>query len=537
MKWLLVYLFKLDVSEQSMLVLYNNHKYRKLFNAILEIEGFETLPIKKVISKINNIKGYSKIKSECFDLVKKRIDDPINASIKNGLFNGFDFTSYDSFLKSVINGLVKLRNVNNKMVLNGDINMYILVNKEKDILKKKFVMVTNDITRLKEEAKENHCMVGITLLKENVPVLYSPYYFDIGDIYTKGGSLQMYIKEMVDFDLLIEISDVNITINDFKTKVTNYYSEPVTIENVQVVNDIKKKYNTIFCKYIFYTGFAVDNAQLPVSTNTPVVAQAPTEQQSVEPPAQIAQPIEQPVEQPVQVAQPMEQPIPVDQPVDSATVSDVENVEKASEPIEDNKEQDVKEETEPKKEGVVTPVEDKTTEKKESPPVEEETNTDSSKEVDDELDKFLSENGGNVAGDTKSATEEKKEEIVKSGDDAKKDSEAEASITDQSVVKAKPEERKEDEKTIVKKDNVSKTVTPSKPTTSVIKKAPEQPKTPVKKVVQTVGSVGKPTKKVIQTVGSVGKPTPVKKVIKKPEGFKSAPVQNKDLNAIDNKEV
>lgn len=487
---------KLDVSEQSMLVLYNNHKYRKLFDAILEVDDFESLPIKKVISKINNIKGYSKIKSECYDLVRKRIDDPINANIKSGLFSGFDFSSYDSFLKSVINGLVKLRNVNNKMVLNGDINMYLLVNKEKDILNKKFVMVTNDITRLREEAKDNHCMVGITLLKENVPVLYSPYYFDIGDIYTKGGSLQMYIKEMVDFDLLIEISDINITINDFKTKVTNYYSEPITIENVQVVNDIKKKYNTLFCKYIFYTGLAADNVptstaeETPVAVETPVVANVPVNQQTVE------QPVQQPVEPPVQ----------------QMAIPEIKPVEDVKEPVVDeSKETEEKPKVEEVEKNMVAPEDEKPIEEKK---VKEDDESISSKETDDALDKFLSENSGNIPSETKPVVQENKE--------VKKNVVTEAKSSED----VKPSDKKPETKTIIKKDSVSKPTVTTKPANAEEKKTAEQPKTTVTK---------QPVKKIVQTVGSVGKPAPVKKVVKKPGQTVSIPVQNKESNATDNK--
>lgn len=242
---------RLTMEEQAILVIYNNHKYRKLCHAILQIDNFDTLPVKKVISKINGIKGFSKIKSECFDVVKKRIDDPLNAKIKETLFQNYDFTSFETFIASLIQSLMRLRNVNNKMVLNGDINMYLIVDKVEDISKEKFLMVTNDLNSLLVETKGTNRMIGITLLKENSPVLYSPYYFDVGDIYSKNASLQMEIKEMVDFELLVETSDIVINVDPFRTNVVRYYSEPNAIDNVLVVDDLKMNYKTTFCKFAF----------------------------------------------------------------------------------------------------------------------------------------------------------------------------------------------------------------------------------------------------------------------------------------------
>lgn len=247
----LQYRDRLDMHEQAIMVLYNNHKYRKLCNAILDIEGYDSLPVKKVISKINGIKGFSKIKSECYDIVKKRIEDPLNVSIKNSLFSGYDFTSFESFVSSLIQALVRLRNVNNRMVVNGNINMYLQIKKIDDVNNKKYILVTNDLNGVLNEVKENNGMVGIVLLKENTPVVYSPYYFDVGDIYSKGASLQMYIREMVNFELLVETSDIVIHVDPVKTNVVRYYSEPVVVDNVSVVNDIKMSYKTKFCKFAF----------------------------------------------------------------------------------------------------------------------------------------------------------------------------------------------------------------------------------------------------------------------------------------------
>lgn len=266
---------KLSSAEQSILVLYNNPKYRVLCDTILNLENFDTLPIKTVLKAINGIKGLSKIKSECYEIVKKRIDDPVNQKIKNSLFADFDFTSFETFITSLVKKLSLLKVVNEKMALNGDINMYITVAKVEDLEKKKFVMTTNDLQSLIANVKDSKNMVGITLLKEGTPVLYSPYYFDVGDIYTKGGSLEMYIKEMVNFELLIDISDIVINIDPNKTIVAKYYSVPNIVENLSVVDDIKMSYKTTFCKYALTsklsTVVSMNQAQAVASSVSPVV--------------------------------------------------------------------------------------------------------------------------------------------------------------------------------------------------------------------------------------------------------------------------
>ena len=262
---------QLSLDEQAILTIYNNHKFRKICNAILAIDNFEQVPLKDVVKKVSSIKGFSKLKTECYDSVKKRIDDPVNQNIKQALFNNYDFTSFETFISSLVRELAKLRNVNNKMTINSDINMYLLVKKLDDISNRKFILVTNDLSSLLVDAKENNLMIGIALLKEQMPVLYSPYYFDVGDIYSKNASPEMAIKEMVNFELLIETSDILINIDTNKTNVARYYTKPKLAGNISYVDDIKLSYKTTFCKYSFISNLSIPSAV--VSEPTPVVEQ------------------------------------------------------------------------------------------------------------------------------------------------------------------------------------------------------------------------------------------------------------------------
>lgn len=244
--------------EQSILILYNNHEFRTICDAILKVEGFETLPIKKLISIISKTKGYSKVKSIIYDNVKKRLNDPCNDSVRNSLFSQYDFTSYETFITSIVNSLVQLKSINNKMVLVEDINMYSVVDKVDEIKNSKFINVTKALNDLLSKTKDTSSMIGIVLLKKGTPVLYSPYYLDIGDVYSKGASLQMAIKEMSDFELLVDCSDILVAINPKETNVARYYSTPKTVGDISVVSDIKLSFKTTFCKVAFTSNLGVD---------------------------------------------------------------------------------------------------------------------------------------------------------------------------------------------------------------------------------------------------------------------------------------
>ena len=240
---------KLNVEEQSVMVLYNNEKYRKIFDVILSIPNFSSLTIKEIIKELNSIKGLSKLKTECYDSVKKRIDLPENASIKNSLFNNVDFTTFETFISSLISKLALLKSVNDRMTLPGDINMYLTVDNVNDLQANEFVMVTSDLPALKDEVLNTKEMIGITLLKGGTPVLYSPYYFDLGDTFSKDASPAMYIKEMVNLDLLVDISDIIVNIDPNMTNVVNYVSSSNMDGNLTLVEDLHMKNMITFCKY------------------------------------------------------------------------------------------------------------------------------------------------------------------------------------------------------------------------------------------------------------------------------------------------
>lgn len=244
---------KLSTEEQAVMVLYNNEKYRRLCDEILSIPDFVNIPVKDLVKTLSLLRGFSKLKTECYDNVRKRIDAPENVTIKTSLFSSFDFSTFETFLTSLVGKLDLLKRVNEKMKISGDINMYLSVKNVNDINNGKFIRVTSDLDDLENKAYLNKEMVGITFLEEGLPVLYSPYYFDMGDTFSKDASPAMYIKEMVHLDLLIDMGDVNVNIDPKMTRVVNYQSSREIEGNITLVKDLTMKNIIVFCKYAFST--------------------------------------------------------------------------------------------------------------------------------------------------------------------------------------------------------------------------------------------------------------------------------------------
>ncbi len=299
------YKSSLSVDEQAILVIYNNPKFRRICNAILAIPKFDTFTPKQVAKRISDIKDFSKLKSECYISLRDRINNPLNQNIKASLFKNYDFTSFETFVESLMRELAKLKHVNKKMYLTGDINMYLPVRSMDEIKQKEFVTVTNDLKTLLANARESKSMIGITLLKESLPVLYSPYFLDLGDIYNKDASPKLEIREMINFELLVEAADMVINIDKTKVNVTNYYSDIQVEGNVSIAVDIKAAGVTTFVKYAFLPNALVSSlpAVAPVqegATEGGVEATA-TVSQAVQPAEPAVNPVTVPEGVPVEV--------------------------------------------------------------------------------------------------------------------------------------------------------------------------------------------------------------------------------------------
>lgn len=235
---------KLTPDEQAILTLYNS-EFKVYFDMILNIPGFENLSPKEIANRIAKDRRSSKAKSICFDLVKKRLEHPINKEIKSKIFDKISFFNYNSFIESIVRGLKLIKNINNKMYINSAINLYFFLEEETEFSKKFFLSVTNNINSLYKEVDDNNDIIGIARIKENTPVLYSPYTLSLGDIYSKD-NVRMAVNNNTGFDLLIDTYDTKMLKDNNKIVIANYVSKKENIGDVSVVTDITLNKRVLF---------------------------------------------------------------------------------------------------------------------------------------------------------------------------------------------------------------------------------------------------------------------------------------------------
>ena len=284
-----------------------------VFGMVYEYLPFMILPVCASVFKIDNslIEAGRDLGLSEYNIFKNIAD------IFSSEFN-FDFTSFESFIGSLVKKLSLLRNINDRMTLPGDVNLYLTVKKETDLNSKTFMMVTDDLPNIMEKVKGTKEMVGITLIKEGVPVIYSPYYFDIGDTFSKDASPVMNIREMVNFNLLVDVSDVIVNIDPNRTNVIAYAGIPTLTENVSIVNDTIVKGMTVFCKFALTKNPNVVNVAVPVAESQPVVESAPVVE-AVPVPVVEQSPSVETVSTPVEESVPIE-PVAESQSVETASV-------------------------------------------------------------------------------------------------------------------------------------------------------------------------------------------------------------------------
>ena len=300
---------ELSQQEQAVLVLHNNAGFKKIFDTILNTPDFESLPISKLMKSIKKIDGFSKVKTECFDMLKKRLEDPVNANIKASLFSTIDFSSFDNYISSIVKMLTSLKTINGRLVLNSDVNMYSVVKNPEDLKNNRYTSLTNDINSMYVYAQNTKSMIALVQIKEGTPVLYAPYTFDLGDLYTKNASPQVFIKETIGFDLLVDNSSLNIQISDNKVNVVNYQSEKEISQNLTTATSLNTVYKTTFCKLVFRSNAVKEEVVqevAPVSAEPVMVPPVVpvVEDKPVEPVKPVEEKPVQPVEPPVKPVQP-----------------------------------------------------------------------------------------------------------------------------------------------------------------------------------------------------------------------------------------
>ena len=239
----------LSVAEQAVLILSNSPCFGELMRMINSIPNYQTLPVSELIGLLSKFKGFSSVKST-YELIKSRVDLADNASIKQSVFANFNFTSFDAFLNCLVTEMSRLKAVDKRMVINSDVT---LVMKEFENLEcYDLIFLSNNYEKVKEDYDYKKNIIGSFTVKCGVPVLFSPYYLDFGNIYDKGKKDATMVPFSIQvnpyLNLMVDSKSLMISRDDFYVTVADYESNPTVSENVLVVSKIKNVGKHLFCK-------------------------------------------------------------------------------------------------------------------------------------------------------------------------------------------------------------------------------------------------------------------------------------------------
>ena len=252
----------LSVAEQSILILSNSKYIRELMQMINLIPNCESLSTNEVMSYLSKFKKYSKVKS-AFEVIKNRIELPENIQIKQSIFATINTSSFDNFISSIISEMNKMKMIGQRMVLNSDVS---LLSREYENLDcETFVFLTNNTEELKSDYDYKKNILGSFVVKCGVPVLYSPYYLDFGNIEAKVGKNTVIepfqVKINSSFNLLVNRTNVMVSKDDFYVTVADFVSNPTIREDIAVVSKLKYSGKYLFCKSTILNSVAAARVQ------------------------------------------------------------------------------------------------------------------------------------------------------------------------------------------------------------------------------------------------------------------------------------
>ena len=236
----------LNFDERRVLTLFNS-KYKTIFELILEIPDFFEWTNKKLTKYLENQDSVSKFKEECIDELCSRLGQDINKNIREKYFVNINYKSFKLFVTDIVKLLMVLKNIDNKMVLSNDCQLYTTIPSISSLKNKYVYYLTdkNDVLSIKDKKG----VLGVFKVTKGTPVLYSPYSLDFGDLYDRNSRI---IKEIRNnkISLIIDVNDVIIT-RDKKPSEVYYYKNVVDVVNgISFVNDIKYSNKIVYYNFI-----------------------------------------------------------------------------------------------------------------------------------------------------------------------------------------------------------------------------------------------------------------------------------------------
>ena len=224
----------LNDEERNALILYNSF-YRELFDMIQGINDFEKLPANEIINLLNITNNFLPLYEECYTKVKKLLELEDNKDIKNTIFKDIFFTSKEEFIKSIINTIKTIININNKMVLKYNYKLYFSTNDFDSLGNDNFIHTSSIIAPYLINKSNNYRVITANV-KKGINVLFSPKFIAKPIDSAKDKTIKIVNNESP--EIIIDTRDIIIN----KDKNTVIYSRFKT-------NEIKTKDYTYIDKF------------------------------------------------------------------------------------------------------------------------------------------------------------------------------------------------------------------------------------------------------------------------------------------------
>ena len=217
----------LNDDEKYALILYNSF-YRELFDMVQEIDNFNKLPISEVIGLLNITSSFLSIYDECYIKVKQLLNEEVNKKIKNTIFKNINFENKELFIKSIIDNINILININDKMKLKYNYKLYFSTEDFDNLGKEDFIHTSSIIAPFLIDKSNNYRVITANV-KKGVNVLFSPKYISkpLDNAYNK----EIEIIENESPEIIIDTRDVSID----KDKNTIIYSR-FNFNNIKTKN-------------------------------------------------------------------------------------------------------------------------------------------------------------------------------------------------------------------------------------------------------------------------------------------------------------
>ena len=228
----------LNDDERSALILYNSF-YRELFDMIQSINDFDKLPANEVINLLNITNNFLSIYEECYTKVKELLNEEINKNIKETIFKNINFESKEEFVKSIINNIKLIININDKMNLKYNYKLYFSTNDFDNLGNKDFIHTSSIISPYLINKSNNYRVITANV-KKGINVLFSPKYISkpIDLLVDK----EIKIMENESPEIILDTRDIIINKDKHTTIYSRFKAESIEENNYTYIDKFDLDY-------------------------------------------------------------------------------------------------------------------------------------------------------------------------------------------------------------------------------------------------------------------------------------------------------